>query len=775
MSQTQDVRHSIYPYTEWEIIEEQFTVAHNARNETVFALGNGYLGLRGNLEEGYSGPQNTGLEGTYLNGFYETEIMRYPEIAYGYAEKSQTMLNVSNGKIIKLLVEDEVFNLLTGQVLEYQRVLHLHTALLTRSLIWQSPQGRQVKVQIERLVSLTQKHLAAIRYAVTPLNFHGKLQLVSTIDGHVTNLTVENDPRIGAGLHGRALSVTEKTVAGSLGLMVQKTKNSGLAVACAMEHTIETECLYRLSNTSKEDTISVVYEVDAQEGASSVLHKYLAYADSRDYAEAALAETTRKFVGTAKQAGYTSLKDEQQHFMQEFWNTADVVIKGDPALQQGVRFNIFHLLQSVGRDGQTNIAAKGLTGEGYEGHYFWDTEMFVLPVFLFNHPEISRDLLLYRYNILDKARERARQMAHPKGALFPWRTINGEECSAYFPAGTAQYHIDADIAFAVNAYVHATDDTEFLINYGAEILCETARLWADLGDFIPRKGNQFCINCVTGPDEYTALVNNNCYTNLMAKENLYNAYTAMMWLKGHAPEQFARLADKIGLTEEELTFWKQAADVMYIPYDQETGLYLQDDNFLERTPWDFAHTPEENYPLLIHYHPLVIYRHQVCKQADLVLALFLLSDRFTQEEKRRNYDFYEHLTTHDSSLSSCVFSIVASDIGYHDKAYAYFMETARMDLDDTHKNTPNGIHVANMGGTWMCIVNGFAGMRVQGDTLHFKPYLPEHWDEYSFNVMFKGRRIRITVNAAGTHYALLAGSELVIYHDDQPKVLGKEY
>jgi len=762
---------SMYPYTEWEIIETEFTTAHNYRNETIFALGNGYIGLRGNLEEGYSGPKNTGVDGTYLNGFYETEIIKYPEIAYGFAEKSQTMLNVTNGKIIKLFLEDEALDLLSGKVLEYRRVLNLRAATLSRSVLWQSPQGRQVNVRIERLVSFSQRHLAAIRYEVTPVNFQGRMQLVSQLDGDVTNLTVENDPRVGSGLHGRVLKTIAHALEDGSGVLVQKTATSGLALACAMEHTFETECSSHLTTTCGEDRLSVTYTIDARQGAPIVLRKYLAYADSRDVAETALAEETRKLARTAQTAGYRHLKDEQQRFMEEFWTTADVVIKGDPALQQGVRFNIFHLLQAAGRDGKTNVSAKGLTGEGYEGHYFWDTEMFVLPVFLYNHPEVSRDLLLYRYNCLNQARERARQMSHPRGALFPWRTINGEECSAYFPAGTAQYHIDADIAFAVNAYVHATDDTDFLVNYGAEILFETARLWADLGHFIPHKGHKFCINGVTGPDEYTAIVNNNCYTNLMARENLLNACRAAAWLKANAPEQFLLLTEKIQLEEEEIAYWQRAAENMYIPYEHASGLYLQDDNFLDRAPWDFEHTPKEHYPLLIHYHPLVIYRYQVCKQADFVLALFLLSDQFTQEEKQRNYDFYERLTTHDSSLSSCVFSIVASDIGYRDKAYAYFMETARMDLDDTHQNTKNGIHAANMGGTWMCIVNGFAGMRVHGDTLSFKPYLPERWEEYSFHVTFKGRRIKITVTNTDTRYELLAGQALTIYHHGQERVL----
>jgi trehalose/maltose hydrolase-like predicted phosphorylase len=390
--------------------------------------------------------------------------------------------------------------------------------------------------------------------------------------------------------------------------------------------------------------------------------------------------------------------------------------------------------------------------------------MYIIPAFLVNYPDISRNLLKYRYHTLDKARERARQLSHPKGALFPWRTINGEECSTYFLAGTAQYHINADIAFAVKRYVEATADTDFLIRYGAEILFETARVWADLGAFIPRKGNKFCINGVTGPDEYTALVNNNCYTNLMAQENLWYAYEVAKWLQDSQADEYNRLAGAINLTEDEIAFWKHAADNMYIPYDDELGLYKQDDSFLDKVPWAFEATPPENHPLLIHYHPLVIYRHQVCKQADLVLALFLLSHRFTPTEKRVNYDFYERLTTHDSSLSTCIFSIVASDIGYREKAYQYFLGTARMDLDDLHGNVKDGIHAANMAGTWMCLVHGFAGTRLYDGSLNFRPYLPQGWQEYSFKITYRNALLEVTIRQTTVLYNLLEGTQLELTH-----------
>lgn len=762
-----------YPHGEWEIAEESYSEENNLRSESVFALGNGYLGFRGNFEEGFPGSEGAGVDGVYINGFYETEPIKYPEIAYGYAEKSQTMLNVTKSRIVRLIVDDEEFNMKTGTVEEYKRVLSMKEGVLERSLTWTSGKGKKVRIEVRRLVSFRNKHLASINYIVTPLDFSGIIKVVSALDGNVTNQTAGNDPRTGSGLHGRVLTVDSAEIEESRAVMVQSTRNSRMHLACAMENRLETENGYSLEISRKGDCVEALYEINASQGVQIRLNKYISYVDSREYRYDELAVAARTIVMDAKDQGYKAIKDDQSDFLRDFWEKADVRIKGDPALQQGIRFNIFHLLQAAGRDGKTNAGAKGLTGEGYEGHYFWDTEMYILPFFTYSDQETARKLLEYRYMTLGKARDRARQMSHQKGALFPWRTINGEECSAYFPGGTAQYHINADIAFAIKRYMEATDDQDYLIRFGAEILFETARLWEDLGEYIPAKGDRFCINCVTGPDEYTAIVNNNCYTNLMARENMLYACETAERMKTAHPEDYASLADKIGLGEQEISRWKRAAGNMYIPYSPDTKIFMQDDSFMDKAPWDFSNTPPDKYPLLLHYHPLVIYRHQVCKQADVVLALFLLGDSFTNEEKKINYDFYEKATTHDSSLSTAIFSIVASETGCRVKAYDYFRSTARMDLDDSHGNTKDGIHTANMAGTWMCVVNGFAGMRAYNGTLSFNPYLPENWEEYSFNITFKGRLIRVKVGREDTEYMLLNGEEIDIIHNGRKKTLKK--
>ncbi len=485
-------------------------------------------------------------------------------------------------------------------------------------------------------------------------------------------------------------------------------------------------------------------------------------------------DTAAEALAAARDAGFDALAAEQKRFLDDFWAEADIVLDGDPALQQGIRFNLFHLLQSVGRDGKTNIAAKGLTGEGYEGHYFWDTEIYIFPVFLYTRPEIARKLLEFRYALLPHARARARQMGHASGALYPWRTIAGEECSAYFPAGSAQYHINADIAYAIKLYDEVSGDPTFLREAGAEIVMDTARIWLGLGRFVDRLGGRFGIYEVTGPDEYTACVNNNYYTNAMAQMHLAFAADVAERLRRDHPADFARIVAAIGLGPDEPAAWRAAAEAMYLPVDEVLGIHPQDDSFLEKPAWDIAQTPAENFPLLLHYHPLVIYRHRVLKQADVVLALLLLGDRFTLEEKKRDYDYYEPLTTHDSSLSSCIYSILASEIGYHDQAYAFFMETARMDLDNKHGNTPYGAHLAAMAGAWLSLVYGFAGLRAFNGTLRFAPYLPGHWSHYRFMVRAQGRQLEINVDGSGVTYRLRSGEALTVLHHDRAVMLTAE-
>mgnify|MGYP001066326424 CR=1 FL=1 len=739
------------------ICQEGFDPQSAAREESLFAQGNGYLGWRGNYEEGYEGA--LGVEGCYINGFHETEKIRYGEIAYGYAEDSQTMLNLTGSQRILAEAEGVALHPDGGRLASSRRELDMERGLVRRETVYALETGR-VSVSVRRLVSLRRSHGAAIAMTVTALDAPCAMTLTPLMEGDVTNLVCTDDPRVGSGLHGRVLSLPVMAETDAAMGMAQHTGKTRLSVACAMACRVSAP-VERVRERTKT-CLRERYRLQLRAGGSATLTKYIAYFNGGEAEEAALLTAALGEAETLAEVGFDALAAEQEEAMRAFWEGCGIWVEGDDALLQGLRFNLFHLLQSAGKDGKTNIAAKGLTGEGYEGHYFWDTETYIFPMFLHVAPEVARALLTYRYGILPCARKRAREMGHPVGALYPWRTINGQEASAYYPAGTAQVHINADIALAVKRYVEATGDWDFIWDMGAEMVCETARLYLDLGFYNARKGGRFCLNGVTGPDEYNAIVDNNAYTNIMAAVNLAFAADVLARMAQEVPQRFAALTAKLGLAPGEPDAWREAAQSMYIPRDEATGLIWQDDGFMDRTPWPLKDIPKENFPLLLHYHPLVIYRHQVCKQADTVLAMLLLPHLFTQAEKEAAFTFYDGVTTHDSSLSMAAFSAVASRIGRMDKAYAYFRETARLDLDDTHGNTRDGLHMANMAGTWVCVASGFGGMQVDGEGIAFAPVLPEELKGYGFRVQYRGSVIEVRVDGDGPRYRLISGDSVTI-------------
>ena len=759
----EDYREPIYKIEPWNITEEEFLLKNNYRNETTFSLANGYIGTRGTFEEAYDFDVETGLEGNFVNGFYESEHIRYGEWNFGFPTESQSLLNLPNAKIIKLFIEDEEFSMLTGEIEDYNRVLHMKEGRITRDLIWVSPKGKKVKISISRFVSFNNKNLMEIRYKVTPLNFSGNLKFISAIDANVENHTRKTNPLVDYGPFGKRLandyidSIKDELYYEGI------TLNSELSIACGALNKISSENFIR-KNFKNYELCGVSYEFYAKENEEIILDKFIAYSTSLDMNCEKLHGFIKTVLSDAEEKGYIEAEREQKEYVEEFWRTADVIIEGDNALQQGIRFNLFHLMQSAGRDGKTGMGAKGLSGEGYEGHYFWDTEMYVLPVFVYTKPDLAKKLLDYRYFTLDKARERARVLGHDKGALYPWRTINGEEASTYFPLGTAQYHINADIAYAFKLYVDVNDDFDYLEDKAAEVLCETARVWADVGSFSEYVGNKYCICAVTGPDEYNAIVDNNFYTNLMARENLRDAIWALNKIKEKDKLSYDSLVKKIDLKDKEIEYWKKIIENMYFPYDEKIGVYPLDDGFMKRKPWDDSKIPKEKRHLLYeNYHPLFIFRQRMSKQADAILAMYLHSNLFSIEELRKNYDFYQKVTLHHSSLSTCIFGILASQIGYDEEAYKYFSQSARMDLDDYHNNFYAGIHAANMAGTWQGIVNGFAGLRTNKGVLELNPTIPKEWNAYSFKIFYKKNLLEIKISKDEIEIRLLEGENLELY------------
>ena len=762
-----------YPPNEWSVIERSFRPEFIAQMETILALGNGYLGMRGNPEEGSPCVQN----GTFVNGFYESWPIVYGEEAFGFARTGQTILNVTDSKVIKLFVDDEPFCLDGTNVRHYGRQLNMKSGTLVRELLWETPSGKQVRIKSRRLISFQQRHVAAISYEVTVLNAAADVVISSGILRHQHEQhSSENDPRqakfSGMLLQPRASQAKDRRI-----VLTHGTERSQMNVACAVDHDLESDCSCRYETSHTANSGQVVFTIEAEPACPIHLTKYIAYHTSKTATPDDISRCAEWTLDRVVSQGFAKLLAEQEQYLGQFWHRSDVQVsdvKSERArlstveMQQAIRVNLFHIFQASARAENCGVAAKGLTGQAYEGHYFWDTEIYLLPFLIYTSPLIAKNLLRFRYNMLDQARARAHELSHP-GALFPWRTITGEEASAYYEAGTAQYHINADIMYALRKYVNATGDEEFLFQYGAEMLVETARFWYDLGFFSSRKEGKFCINGVTGPDEYKAVVNNNTYTNLMARENLRYAIEVVERLQAQQPQVLEVLNQKTGLqVEPELEGWRRAANNMYIPFDAATGIYPQDDTFFEREPWDFKNTPADRYPLLLYYHPLNIYRHQVIKQADVLLAMFLLSHEFSLETKKRNFDFYDPLTTGDSSLSSCIEAIVALEIGEFDKAVDYARAALLMDLANVGGNVKDGCHIASMGGTWMVLTYGFGGLRDYDGTLSFRPQRPpEPEASLRFPLTYRGQVLDVEINPDSTTYSLREGKRLVIRHEGE--------
>jgi alpha,alpha-trehalose phosphorylase len=756
-----------FPVDEWALVESEFSPDDQGPSETVFAVGNGYLGLRGNLDEGRGGHSY----GTYVNGFHETWPIRHAEEAFGFARVGQTIVNVPDAKVIRLYVDDEPFVLAEADILRYSRRLEFRDGTLVREIEWRTPSGKRVLVRSRRLVSFTDRHLAVIDYEVTMLDGDASVLLSSQIlnrqdlgDEYHAGMRAAAtfDPRKAESFAERVLQPTLKRVQGTRYVLGYRTTNSGMTIAVGAEHAIETENEWQQSSQIDDDLAKHVYRVKAKAGKPIRFVKTITYHTSRGVPPRELADRCDRTLDRARETPVEEVFEAQRVWLDDFWTRSDVTLPGHPILQQAIRWNIFQLAQASARADGQGVAAKGVTGSGYGGHYFWDTEIYVLPFLTYTAPNVARNALRFRHGMLDAARERATEL-NQRGALFPWRTINGLESSAYYAAGTAQYHIDADISHALTQYVAATGDDDFLARGAIDILVETARLWADLGFWRSNGDQKFHIDGVTGPDEYTTVVDDNLYTNVMARANLWSAVRACEELMVKDPVAYARMETRLGLQEHELRGWRAAADAMEIPFDPHRGIHPQDAQFLDKELWDLDSTPDSKRPLLLHYHPLVIYRFQVLKQADVVLALFLQGDEFTPAEKRRDFEYYDALTTGDSTLSAVVQSIIAAEVGHHKLAQSYFLSSLFVDLADLHNNTADGVHVASTGGIWSALAYGFGGMRDHGGRLTFNPRLPSDWESLTFRMTVKGSRMRVDLRQDDITFTIEEGTGVTVH------------
>jgi alpha,alpha-trehalose phosphorylase len=751
------IRHPSFHVEPWALHETALSLDVLAQTESLFALSNGHIGLRGNLDEG----EPHGLPGSYLNGFFELRPLAQSEKGYGAPESSQVLVNATNAKLFRLLVDDEPFDVRYGELLMHDRVLDFRAGTLKRTSEWRSPAQQTVRVTSTRFVCFSQRAIVAFMYEVEPLNGPANVVVQSELVANEELPPPDKDPRGAVAGDVAPLEADGHFAQGTSAWLTHKTKRSGLRLAAAMDHFVCGTSRAQVAVEASVDSARLTVTDNLEPGQKLRIVKLVAYGWSHERTFPALRDQVLAALAAARATGWDKLLADQREYLDAFWAHADVELDGHPELQQAVRFALFQVLSAGARAEGRGIPAKGLTGTGYDGHTFWDTEGFILPVLAYTAPAAAAAALRWRRSTLPAALQRAQSIGL-RGAAFPWRTIHGEECSGYWPAGTAAFHVNADIAWAIVHYVHATGDDAFERDVGLIVLVETARLWRSLGHYDFQ--GKFRIDGVTGPDEYGALADNNVYTNLMAKRNLLGAASAC--------ERHPDKAGEANVTPEEMAAWRTAAERVFIPFDEKLGVHQQSEGFTAHEIWNFAETRPDQYPLFLHFHYFDLYRKQVVKQPDLVLAMLTCPDAFTAEQKERNFDYYERITVRDSSLSACIEAVLAAEAGHLGLAFDYAAEAALLDLHDLEHNTRDGLHVASLGGAWLALVFGFGGMRDTGETLRFSPRLPEGLTRLAFSIRRRDLCLRVEVTAREAKYSVVRGhSPLQIQHHGESLTL----
>ncbi len=755
--------HARFPHHPWVLHQAPVTETHSATDATLFTLANGYLGVRGTPE--HHDAKNPSHPGTYINGVHDTHPIQYPEDAYGFARTAQTIRNLPHLTPLHLHLDGEHATPDDARVQRHERTLDLRAGTLTRRFTWTASDGARTHVTFTRVVSLTHPNRLGIRVTLEPLDRDVALTLHHTVDANVTHRRSEGDPRVGSNAMPPLEPIASEQHDDGRRILHHRIQGSGIGV------TVGTDLRTPVAGA----TIQLPVDAEAKGmRATATLHANLAkgdahpidvhgvYLDTRDHAQDTLVDrATSELDAYDRDGGIDHLLTSQRAHLDAFWNQADVEIEGDPAATQSVRFALFHLQQAASRDAKANLPAKALSGEGYEGHTFWDSEIYLVPTLIHTAPHLARALLDHRIDMLDAARARARELGHA-GALYPWRTIDGREASAYFPAGTAQIHIDADVVHALARYHEATDDTDILWKGGAAVASEVARFYLSVGHH--GRDGAFHLHTVTGPDEYTALIDDNHYTNRMAQFALRYAANLAERLERDDPARWSNLQRDLNLQTSETDAWRTAADAMHLPTDPDLHVTPQDASFLGKPEWPWDDVPEDRYPLLLHVHPLDIYRHQVLKQADVLLAHHLLPDGVTRSQLRRDHAYYAPRTTHDSSLSPFVHAITAADLGNLSEAMEHYHHAARIDLDDLHGNTADGLHAAALAGTWLATTQAFGGFRIRDGAPTFEPRLPNGWTRLRFRIAWRRRTLEIDADREQTQYRLLQGADLTIRH-----------
>lgn len=745
---------------EWRIIEEGFDPTTQRLSESIFTLGNEHMGLRGFFEEEYTGDS---LPGIYIAGVYYPDKTRVGWWKVGYPEYFAKVINSTNWLGINIQIDGETLDLAQCKVKDYRRELDMRVGLLTRSFIWVGQNGHETQLTFNRFLSMAEPNLAVITVEMKPLNYSGECMLLPYLNGDVVNEDAN---------YGEKFWLEEnRRFEDDEAILTMRTKKTNYLVSTAMSIELESQSgeeVAQKEEISQEKYLAYRITANLHQGYSLILRKYVAVATSRDYTENELEFVTLERLRGAFHRGYESVFANHCRVMEARWAETDVTIEGDVQAQQGIRYNIFQLNQTyTGKDPRLNIGPKGFSGEKYGGVTYWDTEAFCFPFYLFTNEKVARNLLYYRYLHLERAKENAAKLGM-KGALYPMVTINGEECHNEWEITFEEIHRNAAITYAIYCYTRYTNDFSYLFEYGLDVLVETSRYWVDRVNYNPRK-DQYMILGVTGPNEYENNVNNNWYTNTMAAWSLEYTIESLHRLKESDSERYDSLRKRLGIEAIEETRWAEIAQKMYRPYLEDLGVFEQNDLFYDKCQQTVADIPCEDLPLNKHWSWDRILRSCFIKQADVIQGIYFLPERFDQETMRRNFDFYEPRTVHESSLSASIHSIVASWIGRREKAYELYLRTARLDLDNYNDDSDDGIHLTSMAGTWSAIVQGFAGLRIIDDQLAFHPYLPGPWRSYSFQIEFRGRKLRVSVTQNQVRIEQRSGDSLEIL------VHGKKY
>lgn len=740
----------------WHIIEEGFNPHYNKIAESVFSIGNGRMGQRANFEEAYSGET---LQGSYVAGVYYPDKTRVGWWKNGYPEYFAKVLNAPAWISVHVTIENQKLDLATCKVEEFKRILDMKNGLLSRSFIATLPDGKRVRIHAQRFCSMARGEAGAIRYAITPLNFSSKATFSLFIDADVKNTDANYDEKFWNEIYKYA---DEGTC-----LVTAETKKTFFHVCSGMNYVIYEdgkEVKGYVNTELREKFAGNVIQVDLNEGKELVVYKYAAILSSENHPKEKLVEHCQYILQDLKQTGFEKLLAEHAAVWEHKWNECDITIEGDVAAQQGIRFNIFQLTQTyTGEDQRLNIGPKGFTGEKYGGSTYWDTEAYCLPFYLGTADEkVTRNLLVYRYKHLQKAIENAQKLGFKDGAaLYPMVTMNGEECHNEWEITFEEVHRNGAIAYAIYDYIRYTGDADYLTEYGLEVLVGISRFWAQRVNWSEDK-KKYVMLGVTGPNEYENNVNNNWYTNYIATWTLTYTRQSLDYVKSKDEEAWRKIISKLNFKEEELTHWESIVNQMYYPTDAGRGVFLQQDGFLDKELIPVSQLKKEDRPLNQKWSWDRILRSCFIKQADVLQGLYFFEDHFDNETIKRNFDFYEPMTVHESSLSPCVHAILAAKLGYEEKAYEMYLRTARLDLDDYNNDTEDGCHITSMAGTWLSVIKGFGGLRVVDGVLQLNPFIPSRWESYTFKIKFRKSVVRVEVRKDSHRAFLEAGEPLTI-------------